>query len=85
MLSVEDVSGAGFVLITEDLAVVNDLPAQSQENINKMFLELQEVIEKYGFDISIVSTHEDAKVMMGKLLINDLINKLVGDYRKGVD
>lgn len=76
MLDTKEIHGAGFTMIVEDMSVVNDLPMQTQENINTMFEELQEVLNKYNLDICIVASQEDAKRFQGRSLLNDMINKM---------
>lgn len=76
MLDTNEIHGAGFTMIVEDMSAVNDLPMQTQENINTMFEELQEVLNKYNLDICIVASQEDAKRFQGRSLLNDMINKM---------
>ena len=76
MLQADDIYGAGFTLVVEDLAAMNDVEPQSQGQINEMFQELQEVLNKYNLDISIVATQEDAMRFQGRLLLDKMIHKL---------
>ena len=73
MISVDEMYGAGFTMIVEDMAALNDLEPQSQEQINTMFEEIREVLNRHNLDICIVALQEDAKRFQGRLLINDMI------------
>ena len=74
MISVDEMYGAGFTMIVEDMAALNDLEPQSQEEINTMFEEIREVLNRHNLDICIVALQEDAKRFQGRLLITDMIN-----------
>jgi proline racemase len=74
MISVDEMYGAGFTMIVEDMAALNDLEPQSQEQINIMFEEIREVLNRHNLDICIVASQEDAKRFQGRLLITDMIN-----------
>ncbi len=73
MISENELYGAGFTMIVEDMAALNDLEPQTQEQINVMFEELREVLNRHNLDICIVASQEDAKRFQGRLLINDMI------------
>ena len=75
-MQADEVYGAGFTLIVEDLAAINDLEPQNQGQINEMFQELQEVLNKYNLDISIVLTQDDAVRLQGRVLFNTMFKKL---------
>jgi hypothetical protein len=74
MISENELYGAGFTMIVEDMAAINDLEPQSQEQINIMFEEIREVLNRHNLDICIVASQEDAKRFQGRLLITDMIN-----------
>ena len=73
MLNVSEIIGSGFTLIASDMAFDE---TRSQESINSMFQEIQEVLNKNGFDISIVANQEDAMRFQGKLLFDLMFKKL---------
>lgn len=73
MISENELYGAGFTMIVEDMAALNDLEPQTQEQINIMFEEIREVLNRHNLDICIVASQEDAKRFQGRLLINDMI------------
>lgn len=74
MISENELYGAGFTMIVEDMAAINDLEPQTQEQINTMFEEIREVLNRHNLDICIVASQEDAKRFQGRLLITDMIN-----------
>ena len=74
MISENELYGAGFTMIVEDMAAHNDLEPQSQEQINIMFEEIREVLNRHNLDICIVASQEDAKRFQGRLLITAMIN-----------
>jgi len=74
MISENELYGAGFTMIVEDMAALNDLEPQTQEQINIMFEEIREVLNRHNLDICIVASQEDAKRFQGRLLITDMIN-----------
>lgn len=73
MISENELYGAGFTMIVEDMAALNDMEPQTQEQINAMFEELRGVLNRHNLDICIVASQEDAKRFQGRLLINDMI------------
>lgn len=73
MISENELYGAGFTMIVEDTAALNDMEPQTQEQINAMFEELRGVLNRHNLDICIVASQEDAKRFQGRLLINDMI------------
>ncbi len=73
MISENELYGAGFTMVVEDMAALNDLEPQTQEQINVMFEEIREVLNRHNLDICIVASQEDAKRFQGRLLINDMI------------
>lgn len=73
MISENELYGAGFTMIVEDMSAINDLEPQTQEQINAMFEELRGVLNRHNLDICIVASQEDAKRFQGRLLINDMI------------
>ena len=73
MLNVSEIIGSGFTLIASDMTFDE---TRSQESINSMFQEIQEVLNKNGFDISIVANQEDAMRFQGKLLFDLMFKKL---------
>jgi len=73
MISENELYGAGFTMIVEDMAAINDMEPQTQEQINAMFEELRGVLNRHNLDICIVASQEDAKRFQGRLLINDMI------------
>lgn len=76
MLQADEIYGAGFTLVVEDLAAMHDIPQQNQEQINTMFQELQDVLNKYNLDISIVLTQDDAVRLQGRILFDKMFKKL---------
>ena len=74
MISENELYGAGFTMIVEDMAALNDLEPQTQEQINIMFEEIREVLNRHNLDICIVASQEDSKRFQGRLLITDMIN-----------
>ena len=74
MISENELYGAGFTMIVEDMAALNDLEPQTQEQINTMFEEIREVLNRHNLDICIVASQEDAKRFQGRLLITDMVN-----------
>ena len=73
MLNIDEIIGSGFTLIVSDMTFDEN---RNQESINGMFQELQTVLNKHGFDISIVADQEDAMRFQGRLLINEMLKKL---------
>jgi len=73
MISENELYGAGFTMIVEDMAAINDMEPQTQEQINAMFEELRGVLNRHNLDVCIVASQEDAKRFQGRLLINDMI------------
>lgn len=72
MLSTNEIVGSGFTLISDDLTAEE----RSQESINSMFQEIRDVLNKYGFDISIVANQEDIMRLQGRLLFKKMFDKL---------
>ena len=73
MLNISEIVGSGFTLIASDMTFDE---TRSQESINSMFQELQTILNKYGFDISIVANQEDAMRFQGKLLFDLMFKKM---------
>lgn len=74
MISADELYGAGFTMIVEDMSAINDMEPQTQEQINAMFEELRGVLNRHNLDICIVASQEDAKRFQGRLLITDMVN-----------
>lgn len=72
MLSSEEILGSGFTIVVDDQTCQD----RSHDSINEMFQELKEVLNRNGFDISIVSSQEDAMRFQGKILVNQMLEKL---------
>lgn len=72
MLNTEEIIGSGFTVIVDDQTAEE----RSQESINSMFQELRVVLNKYGFDISIVANQEDIMRLQGRLLFKKMFDKL---------
>ena len=73
MLPISDIIGAGFTLIASDVTFDE---TREQTSIDEMFQELQEVLSKHGFEISIVANQEDAMRFQGRLLFTEMFKKL---------
>jgi hypothetical protein len=72
MLNTTEISGQGFTVIVSD----SSTEVRSQQFVNQLFVELQELLGDYGFEISIVCTNEEAITLQGKLLIDKMFRKL---------
>ena len=72
MLNNNEILGSGFTMIVDDQTFQD----RSQDSINVMFQEIKEVLNRNGFDISIVSSQEDAMRFQGKILVNQMLEKL---------
>lgn len=72
MLNNNEILGSGFTMIVDDQTCQD----RSQDSINIMFQEIKEVLNRNGFDISIVSSQEDAMRFQGKILVNQMLEKL---------
>jgi virulence-associated protein VapD len=72
MLDTEEIRGAGFTVIVDDLTAEQ----RSQESINKLFEDIRKVLNTYGFDLAIVASNEDAMHLQGKLLFTRMFEKL---------
>lgn len=81
MININEIIGAGFTIITDDLTTEK----RNQEAINAMFMELQEVLNRNGFDIAIVASQEDAMRLQGKLLFDRMFKKLDALCREDSD
>lgn len=72
MLTIEEIIGSGFTVIVDDQTAEE----RDQESINVMFQELRDVLNKHGFDISIVANQEDIMRLQGRLLFKKMFDKL---------
>ncbi len=72
MLDNKEIQGSGFTIIVSDLTAER----RDQEAINKMFSDLQKVLNNNDFDLAIVASNEDAMHLQGKLLFTQMFEKL---------
>jgi hypothetical protein len=68
----DEISGSGFTLIVDDQTCID----RDQQSINLMFEKIKSVLNEHGFDIAIVSSHEDAMQFQGKIYLKHLLERL---------
>lgn len=72
MLDTEEIRGAGFTIIVDDLTA----EPRDQADINKLFEDIRKVLNANNFDLAIVASNEDAMHLQGKLLFTKMFEKL---------
>ena len=76
MLLASEVSGQGFTLIVGDRAPLLNAVPQDQEAINQLFDDIQKLLAKYNFEISIACTNEEAMKLQSRLMFSKMFGKL---------
>lgn len=80
MIDITKVSGSGFTLICSDDAFLNGKKVQSQDSINEMCIELQALLSKYNFGISMIGENEEIMRLQGRMLFMKFFNILDATY-----
>lgn len=76
MININKVSGSGITIILQDDAPLNGIDPLTQEQLNGMFVELQDVFSRYNFSIAMTGENEEMMRLQGRLMFKELYNMI---------